>query len=1252
MTCETKMYQVIWCDAEEVMLEGSDHNHLQTNGLARSADDASVGGLFLVVKQSIASEGSPSLPSSVISTQLSTDTEEQVFQRSFLNKKLKRTESETVYEIYKMRVHHTLMVVYLLVSVVSNAFPVIVSLGSLAKNEQHQPPSERTRFTVVPIVARSIALFVNLTVFILSLRERLFRRNAVRLSVAVTLILAGFFAEYAATLHDFFVGPIRETDPLQADASPLRIRNSFCFILGITIFLPFPTKLQASLAGLILVLVEFTVSLKVYSTHSGKEKFVAAEFVAHVVALFVGCYVRFLMDITNKKSFLERRDLLKTKRKLNDEKEREEQLMLSIMPKCETTEKVRADLRDRILKLKNNSVVQKHGFNELYITEHPKVTILYADIVNSMQLASALNPAALLETLDQLYAKFDERAERNNCLRIKLLGDCYYCVSGIPEYQENHANNCVNMALDMIAIIRHVREDRQVDVDMRIGIHSGSVLSGILGLKRWQFDIWSTDARIASHMEQSGKPGCVHITQATRDLLQGDYDIRDGDGVLGVQFGANLKTYFVHPPPYEPVEVRKFPGTCHRKSSSEVTIANGVIRTDCELGNAECNNNSRNTANSNSKNLSSGSEIVLEMPRQPSSYLPSLNATSTIGRPGSHFIRKQNSVSTRAKNTVGGYKRGSSLDAAAAMVLRRRKTNDLNISMNQYHMMIQEINKMLEKEVYRMPLSKLDQWFRPDGVHPLFLTFTQRKLEARYASQPDPLFRYYLLCLFIVLVGMSVVHFTIISYSSAPWRSIVCYVLAYIVLILANFAAWTGFVWTKFIKKDEELSRFPDGILMRAGHTITHRRWVRLFFWLLCSTIVFGLALLGLGLMPRPRIPFPDSRAAVVAATTKPLPQDNNSTSDPFEGSLKEESILPWSYTFSIILSMTAQTVFLRINFVYKFLLNVVALLAYVIHYDYYNSSINPLFVSDWAFMNYDDTIIYAFYLLYMLCILHVLDRQIEYTSRVDFLSQKRLEDERLEVTVMAQTNHCLLENLLPAHVAKHYLNGNNNNELYHEEYQSVAVMFASIPNFIEFYRETTGLSREGPSCLRVLNEVICEFDRLLYNSKFSRVEKLKTVGATYMAATGLEFGRSSNDSSTPISETRQMRSEDPHKNAKTMLRFAIAIQEALQEINLHSWQEFRLRVGVAIGPVVAGVVGATKPQYDIWGDTVNMASRMDSTGEAGRIQITAEVYELIKDDSHFAVEERGEIFVKGKGMVRAYLLCSKNDWPAQSLKM
>lgn len=71
-----------------------------------------------------------------------------------------------------------------------------------------KPPSERTRFTVVPIVARSIALLVNLTVLILSLRERLFRRDAVRLAVAVTLILAGFFAEYTATLHDFFVGPV------------------------------------------------------------------------------------------------------------------------------------------------------------------------------------------------------------------------------------------------------------------------------------------------------------------------------------------------------------------------------------------------------------------------------------------------------------------------------------------------------------------------------------------------------------------------------------------------------------------------------------------------------------------------------------------------------------------------------------------------------------------------------------------------------------------------------------------------------------------------------------------------------------------------------------------------------------------------------------------------------------------------------------------------------------------------------------
>ncbi len=97
--------------------------------------------------------------------------------------------------------------------------------------------------------------------------------------------------------------------------------------------------------------------------------------------------------------------------------------------------------------------------------------------------------------------------QRNRCLRIKILGDCYYCVSGVPQPDPKHAHNCVQMGLDMIRLIKDVRAEHGVDVDMRIGIHSGYILSGIIGIQKWQYDIWSRDVTIANRMESTGKAG-------------------------------------------------------------------------------------------------------------------------------------------------------------------------------------------------------------------------------------------------------------------------------------------------------------------------------------------------------------------------------------------------------------------------------------------------------------------------------------------------------------------------------------------------------------------------------------------------------------------------------------------------------------------------------------------------------------------------------------------------------------------------
>ena len=117
----------------------------------------------------------------------------------------------------------------------------------------------------------------------------------------------------------------------------------------------------------------------------------------------------------------------------------------------------------------------------------------------------------------------------------------------------------------------------------------------------------------------------------------------------------------------------------------------------------------------------------------------------------------------------------------------------------------------------------------------------------------------------------------------------------------------------------------------------------------------------------------------------------------------------------------------------------------------------------------------------------------------------------------------------------------------------------------------------------------------------------------------------------------------DVNLNVIQIVNFAIAMMKTLAKLNKDALQEFKLRIGVSIGPVVAGVVGALKPQYDIWGDTVNVASRMDSFGVAGRINVTEKVANILIN-CDFNVECRGKVMIKGKGEMMTSLVKSSYD--------
>uniref|UniRef100_A0A8C3LQX8 adenylate cyclase n=1 Tax=Chrysolophus pictus TaxID=9089 RepID=A0A8C3LQX8_CHRPC len=205
--------------------------------------------------------------------------------------------------------------------------------------------------------------------------------------------------------------------------------------------------------------------------------------------------------------------------------------------------------------------------------------------------------------------------------------------------------------------------------------------------------------------------------------------------------------------------------------------------------------------------------------------------------------------------------------------------------------------------------------------------------------------------------------------------------------------------------------------------------------------------------------------------------------------------------------------------------------------------------------------------------------QQVESTARLDFLWKLQATGEKEEMEELQAYNRRLLHNILPKDVAAHFLaRERRNDELYYQSCECVAVMFASISNFSEFYVELEA-NNEGVECLRLLNEIIADFDEIISEQKYRQLEKIKTIGSTYMAASGLNAATYDREGRSHIA---------------ALADYAMHLMEQMKYINEHSFNKVQMKIGLNMGPGVAGVIGARNPQYDIWGNTVNVSSRMD----------------------------------------------------------
>jgi guanylate cyclase len=171
-------------------------------------------------------------------------------------------------------------------------------------------------------------------------------------------------------------------------------------------------------------------------------------------------------------------------------------------------------------------------------------SILFADVVDFTPLSERLAPDEVVSLLDHLFSHFDVLAERYGVEKIKTIGDCYMVAAGVPSPRSDHARALALMALDMQSAMRSVDEIDHHGLELRVGINSGPVVAGVIGRKRFLYDLWGDAVNTASRMESHGTAGRIQITQATKELLDGDF-VCEPRGTISVKGKGEVDVWYL-----------------------------------------------------------------------------------------------------------------------------------------------------------------------------------------------------------------------------------------------------------------------------------------------------------------------------------------------------------------------------------------------------------------------------------------------------------------------------------------------------------------------------------------------------------------------------------------------------------------------------------------------------------------------------------------------------------------------------------
>jgi adenylate cyclase len=217
-------------------------------------------------------------------------------------------------------------------------------------------------------------------------------------------------------------------------------------------------------------------------------------------------------------------DLSQALSQVQIEQGKSEKLLLNILP---------SPIVDR-LKLSSDAIAD--GFAE--------ATVLFADIVGFTELSSRLSPQELVHRLNEIFSAFDALVEKHGLEKIKTIGDAYMVVGGLPEPRADHAIAMAQFATEMRSELQRINDVLDESIDIRIGINSGPVVAGVIGTKKFIYDLWGDAVNVASRMESHGKPGEIHVSATTYEKLRSHFHM-ESRGRIHIKGKGDMETYWL-----------------------------------------------------------------------------------------------------------------------------------------------------------------------------------------------------------------------------------------------------------------------------------------------------------------------------------------------------------------------------------------------------------------------------------------------------------------------------------------------------------------------------------------------------------------------------------------------------------------------------------------------------------------------------------------------------------------------------------